>query len=82
VAAPAAPKGRSDARSKLRCAAGSHGSRPSACGEKGDPYQPGAPAPPRRPWDSPQYGGKQAEWEAAIQARTQGQNDYVRIPAK
>lgn len=31
------------------------------------------------PWDSPQFGGKQAEWERAIQARTQNQNEYSRI---
>ena len=31
------------------------------------------------PWDSPQFGGKQAEWERAIQARTQNQNEYARI---
>ena len=31
------------------------------------------------PWDSPQFGGKQAEWERAIQARTQNQNEYTRI---
>jgi len=31
------------------------------------------------PWDSPQFGGKQAEWERAVQARTQNQNEYSRI---
>jgi hypothetical protein len=31
------------------------------------------------PWDNPQFGGKQAEWERAIQARTQNQNEYSRI---
>ena len=35
--------------------------------------------PDTAPWDSPQFGGKQAEWERAIQARTQNQNEYVRI---
>jgi hypothetical protein len=30
------------------------------------------------PWDNPQFGGKQAEWERAIQARSQNQNEYVR----
>ena len=57
----------------------------SACGEqKVTRYEQGkySGAPIASPWDSPQYGGKQAEWEAAIQARTQGQNDYARIPAK
>lgn len=57
----------------------------SACGEKKvTSYEPGkySGAPGAAPWDSPQYGGKKAEWEAALQARTQGQNDYARIPAK
>jgi len=34
--------------------------------------------PDTAPWDSPQFGGKQAEWERAIQARAQNQNEYVR----
>jgi len=57
----------------------------SACEEKKvTRYEPGkySGAPVAAPWDSPQFGGKQAEWEAAIQARTQSQNDYVRIPAE
>jgi hypothetical protein len=57
----------------------------SACGEKPvTSYEPGKYSGARvvAPWDSPQFGGKQAQWEAAIQARTQGQNDYSRIPAK
>ena len=35
--------------------------------------------PDTAPWDSPQFGGKQAEWERAIQTRTQNQNEYVRV---
>ena len=31
------------------------------------------------PWDSPQWGGAQAEWERAIQARTANQNEYARM---
>jgi hypothetical protein len=56
----------------------------SGCEEKVTRYEPGkySGAPVTSPWDSPQYGGKKAEWEAALQARTQGQNDYARIPAK
>ena len=57
----------------------------SACGEKKvTAYEPGkySGAPVAAPWDSPQFGGKQAQWEAALQARTQSQNDYSRIPAK
>lgn len=57
----------------------------SACGEKKViSYEPGkySGAPVAAPWDSPQYGGQQAQWEAALQARTQGQNEYSRIPAR
>ncbi|HQR69651.1 MAG TPA: hypothetical protein PLE54_03540 [Burkholderiaceae bacterium] len=56
----------------------------SACGEKKvTSYEPGkySGAPLSAPWDSPRYGGKQAEWERAIQERTLAQNDYIRIPA-
>jgi ABC-type uncharacterized transport system auxiliary subunit len=31
------------------------------------------------PWDSPEWGGAQAEWERAIQARTANQNEYARM---
>jgi hypothetical protein len=34
--------------------------------------------PDAKPWDSPEWGGKQAEWERAINARTQNQNEYAR----
>lgn len=57
----------------------------SACEEqKVTRYEPGkySGGPVAAPWDSPQYKGKKAEWEAALQARTQAQNDYARIPAK
>lgn len=57
----------------------------SACGEKKvTSYEPGkySGAPVAAPWDSPQFGGKKAEWEAALQARTQGQNEYSRQPAR
>ena len=35
--------------------------------------------PDSKPWDSPEWGGKQADWERAINARTQNQNEYARI---
>ena len=35
--------------------------------------------PDTKPWDSPEYGGDKAKWERAIEARTQAQNEYVRI---
>jgi hypothetical protein len=57
----------------------------SACGEKKvTSYEPGkySGAPITAPWDSPQFGGKKAEWEAALQARTQGQNEYSHQPAR
>lgn len=49
-----------------------------------DRYEPGkySGAPVTAPWDSPQFGGKKADWEAALQARAQYQNDYKRAPAK
>ena len=31
------------------------------------------------PWDSPESGGAQAEWEGAIKDRTANQNEYARI---
>jgi hypothetical protein len=34
--------------------------------------------PDTRPWDSPEWGGKQADWERAINTRTQNQNEYAR----
>ena len=34
--------------------------------------------PDTRPWDSPQWGGEQAKWERAIEARTLNQNEYTR----
>jgi hypothetical protein len=54
----------------------------SACGEnKVTAYEPGkySGAPVAAPWDSPQYAGKQAQWEADLQARAQAQNDYARM---
>jgi len=34
--------------------------------------------PDAKPWDSPEWGGKQADWERAIITRTQYQNEYAR----
>jgi uncharacterized lipoprotein len=38
--------------------------------------------PDAKPWDSPQWGGKQADWERAINARAQNQNEYTRTGGK
>lgn len=57
----------------------------SACEDKQvTRYEPGkySGQPVSPPWDSPHYSGKKADWEAAVQARAQAQNDYARIPAK
>jgi uncharacterized protein with NAD-binding domain and iron-sulfur cluster len=57
----------------------------TACGDKKvTVYEQGkySGAPVAAPWDSPQYGGKQAQWETTLEARTAGQNDYSRIPAR
>ena len=52
------------------------GEQPQEMVQKTGKYQ---GKPDTVPWDSPQFGGKQAEWERAIQARTQGQTEYSRI---
>ena len=52
------------------------GEKPQEIGPKTGKYQ---GKPDTAPWDSPEFGGKQAEWERAIQARTQNQNEYVRV---
>jgi len=52
------------------------GEKPQELAQKERRYQ---GKPDTNPWDSPQFGGKQAEWERAIQARTQNQNEYTRV---
>ena len=52
------------------------GEQPQETVQKTGKYQ---GKPDTVPWDNPQFGGKQAEWERAIQARTQNQNEYSRI---
>jgi starvation-inducible outer membrane lipoprotein len=52
------------------------GEQPQEMGQKTGKYQ---GKPDTVPWDNPEFGGKQAEWERAIQARTQNQNEYSRI---
>ena len=34
--------------------------------------------PDAKPWDSQEWGGKQADWERAINTRAQHQNEYAR----
>jgi hypothetical protein len=54
-----------------------------ACGEKAQVtvYKQGKyqGKPDDQPWGNPAYKGDQVAWEKAIKARTNGQNEYVRI---
>jgi hypothetical protein len=34
--------------------------------------------PDNQPWDNAQFKGNQVEWEKAIKARNQGQDEYTR----
>jgi hypothetical protein len=36
--------------------------------------------PDTAPWDGPRWHGERENWERAIDARAQNQNEYVRIP--
>ena len=51
------------------------GERPQVIEYKQGKYQ-GKPFTP--PWDSATFKGNQAEWERAIKARNQNQNEYKR----
>jgi len=51
------------------------GEKPQELAQKDRSYR---GKPDARPWDSPQWGGEQANWERAIEARTQNQNEYTR----
>jgi hypothetical protein len=37
--------------------------------------------PDNQPWDNAQFKGNQVEWEKAIKARNQGQDEYTRAVA-
>lgn len=52
------------------------GERPQVVQYKQGKYQ---GKPDAKPWDSPEWGGKQADWERAINARTLNQNEYGRV---
>ena len=55
----------------------------SGCGEKPTVtvYKQGSyqGKPDNLPWQSQPYNNNQVEWEKAIKARNNGQNEYVRI---
>ncbi len=37
--------------------------------------------PDNKPWDNDQFKGNQVEWEKAVKARNQGQDEYSRAVA-
>jgi len=49
-----------------------------ACGEKPMVYKQGQyqGKPDSKPWDNDKFKGNQVEWEKAIKARNQGQDEY------
>ena len=52
----------------------------AGCGEKPMVYKQGQyqGKPDSKPWDNDRFKGSQSEWEKAIVARNQGQNEYSR----
>ena len=52
----------------------------AGCGEKPMVYKQGQyqGKPDSKPWDNDRFKGNQVEWEKAITARNQGQNEYSR----
>jgi len=55
----------------------------AGCGDKPMVYKQGQyqGKPDSKPWDNDQFKGSQVEWEKAIKARSQGQNEYSRAVA-
>ena len=52
----------------------------AGCGDKPMVYKQGQyqGKPDSRPWENEQFKGNQVEWEKAIKARNQSQNEYSR----
>jgi hypothetical protein len=52
----------------------------TGCGDKPVIYKQGQyqGKPDTPPWDNAQFKGNQVEWEKAIKARNQGQDEYTR----
>ena len=55
----------------------------AGCGDKPVVYKQGQyqGKPDSKPWDNAQFKGNQVEWEKAIKARNQGQDEYTRAVA-
>jgi hypothetical protein len=55
----------------------------AGCGEQPMIYKQGQyqGKPDSKPWDNDQFKGNQVEWEKAVKARNQGQDEYTRAVA-
>ena len=55
----------------------------AGCGDRPMVYKQGQyqGKPDSKPWDNEQFKGSQVEWEKAVKARTQGQDEYSRAVA-
>ena len=55
----------------------------AGCGDKPVIYKQGQyqGKPDSQPWDNTQFKGNRVEWEKAIKARNQGQDEYTRAVA-
>ena len=55
----------------------------AGCGEQPKVYKQGQyqGKPDSKPWDNDQFKGNQVEWEKAVKARNQGQDEYSRAVA-
>jgi hypothetical protein len=55
----------------------------AGCGDKPVVYKQGQyqGKPDTQPWNNAAYNGNQVEWEKAIKARNQGQDEYSRASA-
>jgi hypothetical protein len=66
------------------CALGAFALLVAACGDnkpvvyKQGQYQ---GKPDSKPWENDQFKGNQVEWEKAVKARNQGQDEYTRAVA-
>jgi hypothetical protein len=65
------------------CAAGVVAVLVTGCGDKPVVYKQGQyqGKPDSQPWDNAQFKGNQVEWEKAIKARNQGQDENTRAVA-
>jgi hypothetical protein len=65
------------------CAAGIVVVAVAGCGDKPVLYKQGQyqGKPDTQPWDNAKFNGNQVEWEKALKARNQGQDEYSRTAA-